>query len=293
MPVYNGAEFVVRAADSILRQTLRNLELIIIDDGSTDDTWTAIKKLTERDRRIHIFRNKSNVGIPGTSNRAISLARGRFIARQDADDWSYPDRLEKQIRYLRNHANIVAVGSQMLVVDQKGHFIRLWRVPLIHEDIDLRHINGFGLQLPHGTMVVRTEAIASIGGYREDFLQGGDHEMILRLTEIGRIANLPNVLYRYTRHGENTTSLHREKYAPNKKIALREAWNRRGLGELPFQVIPNPAMKFRDGSRMVSLFIYGLKNVLRNPSSPEGWSALKGAAARLVRKRGNREVKVS
>jgi hypothetical protein len=114
--------------------------------------------------------------------------------------------------------DLVAVGSQMLVVDQKGLFIRLWRVPLIHEEIDLRHINGFGLQLPHPSMVVRTEAMNRIGGYREDFYQGSDYEMALRLTEIGRVANLPDVLVRYTRHGGNITRLHRDKYAPNKKM---------------------------------------------------------------------------
>jgi glycosyltransferase involved in cell wall biosynthesis len=90
MPVYNGAGFVGKAADSILGQTLRDLELIIIDDGSTDNTWKVLEKLAERDSRVNIYRNESNVGIPGTSNRAISLARGQFIARQDADDWSYP-----------------------------------------------------------------------------------------------------------------------------------------------------------------------------------------------------------
>lgn len=293
MPVYNGAEFVGRAVDSILRQTLENLELIIIDDGSTDETWKVLKELAERDRRVRIFRNEINVGIPGTSNRALSLARGKFIARQDADDWSYPERLEKQVRYMEKHEDIVAVGTFMLLVEQSGLPIRLWRVPLIHEEIDLRHINGFSLQLPHGTMVARTEAMTRIGGYKEDHLFGSDYEMMLRLTEVGRVANLPEVLYRYILHKENTTDLYRDNYAPNKKVALREAWKRRGLGELPFQVVPNPAMKFREGSRMVSLFVYGLKNVLRKPDSREGWSALKGSAARLVRKWGNRNRKVT
>jgi hypothetical protein len=191
----------------------------------------------------------------------------------------------QQVRYLEKRKDLVAVGSQMLVVDQKGLFIRLWRVPLVHEEIDLRHINGFGLQLPHPSMVVRTEAMKRIGGYREDFYQGSDYEMILRLTEIGRVENLPDVLVRYTRHGENITRLYRDKYNPNKKIALREAWSRRGLGQPPFKDVPNPAMKFRDGSRMVSLFIYGVRKLTGDPFSDEGWSALKGALARLVRKR--------
>lgn len=288
MPVFNGAEFVGRAADSILRQTLRNLELIIIDDGSTDNTWTVLEKLAERDRRVHICRNKSNVGMPRTSNRALSLSKGQFIARQDADDWSYPERLEKQLCYMKGNDECVALGSQMLVVNSDWLPTRLTKFPLSHEEIEFRHINGFGMQLPHPTMVVRAEAMRLIGGYREEFLLSDDYDLILRLAEIGKVRNLTDVLVRYMKHENSITILRKEDWSMYKHRALLQAWDRRGMGTPPFNTIPNPSLRFREGSRTVSLFIYGLKNVLRNPGSHEGRSALKGSAARLIRKRKKR-----
>lgn len=285
MPVYNGAEYVERAADSILRQTLKNLELIIIDDGSTDDTWTVLEKLAERDKRVHLFRNNNNVGIPGTSNRALSLAKGRFIARQDADDWSYPERLERQLNYLKKHKDCVALGSQLLVVNSDWLPMRLTKFPLSHEDIDYRNINGFTLQLPHPSMVARAEAMRLIGGYREEFLLSDDYDLILRLAEVGKVRNLTDVLVRYMKHENSITVLRKEDWSMYKHEALLQAWERRGMGTPPFNTIPNSSLRFREGSRMVSLFIYGLKNLLRNPNSPEGWSALKGSAVRLIRQR--------
>jgi hypothetical protein len=142
-------------------------------------------------------------------------------------------------------------------------------------------------------MMARTEALRLIGGYREEFPVADDYELLLRLGEVGKVENLPDVLVRYTRHESNTTSLKREKWSQCRHEALLQAWERRGMGIPPFKTIPNPSLRFRDGSRMVSLIIYGLKNVLRKPGSPEGWSALKGAASRLVRKWGNHKRMVS
>lgn len=288
MKAYNAARYVENSVNSVLKQTFGNFELIIVDDGSTDDTWTILGKLAEQDRRIILHRNLKNMGLPGTGNLALKLVSAEFLAIQDADDWSYPERLEKQHRYLKQHAECVAVGSQMLMVNPDGLPIRLWRVPLSHEEIDFRHINGFGLQLPHPAMMVRTDTMRLVGGYREEFPMSDDYDLLLRLAEEGKVENLPDVLVRYTRHEKSTTRLmKKETWSQYKHEALLQAWERRGLGAPAFKTIPNPSLRFRDGSRMVSLFIYGLKNVLRKPGSREGWSALKGSAARLIRKRGN------
>lgn len=285
MKVYNGARFIEYSVNSILKQTFRNFEFIIVDDGSTDETWSLLEGLAGKDQRIILLRNKENEGLPRAANRALQLVSGQFVACQDADDWSYPERLEKQIGYLKKHGECVAVGSRMLMVNPNGLPIRLCRYPLNHEDIDFRHINGFGLQLPHPALMVRNDTLRLIEGYREEFPVADDYDLLLRLAEVGKVENLHDVLVRYTKHEKNISRLKKDMWSRLHHEALFQAWERRGMGTPPFKTIPNPSLKFRDGSRMVSLFIYGLKNVLQKPRSPEGWSAFKGAAARLVKKR--------
>jgi hypothetical protein len=146
-------------------------------------------------------------------------------------------------------------------------------------------MNGFGGSLPHPSLMVRTDEIKELGGYREEFPVAEDVDLLLRLAEVGRLANLPDVLVRYRDHGHNVTTLQQERSKASVRLAVDQAWDRRGLGTPPFETVPNPQMKFREGSRAVTLMTYGLKNILKAPSSPEGWSALKGAMLRLVKKR--------
>jgi len=286
LKVYNAARFIESSVHSILNQTFKNFELITIDDGSTDESWAILRDLANKDQRIKLHRNMKNMGLPKTGNLALKLASAEFIAIQDADDWSYPDRLDRQVRFLEKNPECVALGSQMMMVNSDGLPIRLWKVPLSHADIDFRHINGFGLQLPHPTLMTRADTMRLVEGYREEFPFSDDFDLLLRLAEVGKVENLPDVLVRHTKHGENISRLKKDMWYRYKHKATFQAWDRRGIGTPAFKTIPNPSLRFREGgSRMVGLFIYGLKNVLRKPGSPEGWLAFKGSTARLVRKR--------
>ena len=100
MPVYNAGKFLVRAIESIRKQTVTDFELLIIDDGSTEDSWDIIKRYAKRDARIRKFRNHRNIGIVKSMNLLIPKTHGRFVARMDADDISLPNRFEKQLVFL-------------------------------------------------------------------------------------------------------------------------------------------------------------------------------------------------
>ena len=285
MKVLNGESLVATSVESIQNQSFENFEFIIVDDGSTDGTLPILEKLAAEDDRITLWKNDRNEGLPRAGNRAMELASGQFLALQDADDWSYPRRLEKQVKYLEEHEDCVAVGSQMLVVNEAGLPIRLWKVPLRHEEIDHLHLNGFGGMLPHPAMMARTAVLKEIGGYREDYPVADDYDFLLRLAEVGKLHNLTDVLVRYTRHSNNITGSREELWKFHKMKAVRDAWERRELGVPDFVQLPNPAMKRSEGSRSLSLLGYGLENILKNPGAPEGWNAARGAVLRLVRKR--------
>src|SRR5687767_3766504 len=121
MPVYNAEKYLKQAISSVMKQTFRDFEFIMIDDCSTDSSFEIMQKFAKRyPKKIKVFQNDKNIKQAITVNRAIKMARGEFIARMDADDISLPDRFERQIEYLNNHKHTVAVGSQCLIINSKG-----------------------------------------------------------------------------------------------------------------------------------------------------------------------------
>lgn len=109
MPTYNREELLPRAIDSILAQTYKDFEFIIIDDGSTDNTIHLLKEYAEKDKRIRVFRNAENKGIAYSRERGLNFARGKYIAVMDSDDISFPVRLEKQVAYMDEHPDVAVV----------------------------------------------------------------------------------------------------------------------------------------------------------------------------------------
>src|SRR5688500_3733490 len=120
MPVYNGERFLRDAVDSILRQTYRNFELIVVDDGSTDGTSQVLDRYQDQDRRVRVHRHERNGGIVAARNQGCRLAQGRFIAVMDADDISIPERLARQIAFLEANPDIVAVGGWVCTISENG-----------------------------------------------------------------------------------------------------------------------------------------------------------------------------
>lgn len=189
MGIYNCESFLCKSVDSILGQTYTNWELIMCDDGSTDNTYEVAKQYAERyPDKIILLRNEKNQGLNITLNNCLKVAKGEFVARQDADDISMPDRFEKQIHYLLNHSNCAFVSTGMVVNDGKKRIgIRLQK-KVRPECQGFMHSNQFY----HAPVMIRKEAICKVGGYSED-------KRLLRVEDY----NLWTKLYAAGYYGEN------------------------------------------------------------------------------------------
>ena len=208
MSVYNNAPTLEAAAASILTQTYRDLELILCDDASSDDTWRIMQRLAASDDRVRCFRNERNLGLGASLNRCLARASGEFIARQDADDISDADRIEKTLDFLlASGAPYAACGVR--VFDDGG----VWSTRQYPQKIT-KHIIAQKNPFFHPTMVFRRSVLEDAGGYSEtpETRRTEDYDLVMRLAAKGVIGeNLQEVLYSvyepqeaYLRHNART-----------------------------------------------------------------------------------------
>lgn len=191
MGVYNGGEILKSAVESILNQTFTDFEFIIIDDGSKDDSLLTLNSID--DSRLLIIQNQDNIGLTKSLNKALRLSRGLYIARQDADDLSHPDRLLKQVTFLDNHPENALVGCNALLINEHGEQIDTINLPSKNNIINTSLIKGN--VFIHGSVIFRKNIVMNIGGYRENFRNTQDYDLWLRLLENHQLANLPEYLY--------------------------------------------------------------------------------------------------
>ncbi|HTL31419.1 MAG TPA: glycosyltransferase, partial [Tepidisphaeraceae bacterium] len=186
MTVYNSRQYVAEAAQSILDQTFRDFEFIIIDDGSSDDSLAILKQLAETDSRVRLV-SRPNTGLARALNEGLDLAESEFVARMDADDVSLPQRFEKQIAYLRSHPDCVAVGSQAVNIDPYGMPLLRRDVKLTHDEIDAELMQGKGGAMIHPAVMMRRDAVLAAGKYRHEYNTLEDLDLFLRLAERGKL----------------------------------------------------------------------------------------------------------
>lgn len=194
LPVYNGAADVVQAVNAILAQTYSDFELLIINDGSKDNSAEILNALSDpRIRLIH----QDNMGLAATLNKGLQLAKGKYVARQDQDDLSHPQRLEKQLAYMEAHPECIMLGTaaEIWVADTPTE--RVHQHPVDHGTLsfDLLFNNPF----VHSSIMLRKEAVIAAGGYSTDRERQPpeDYELWSRLARIGQVANLPERLLVY------------------------------------------------------------------------------------------------
>ncbi len=231
MPVYNGSEYLADAVESILAQTFGDFELIVVDDGSTDDSLEILQEYAKRDRRVRLI-SRPNTGIAGALNDAIATARAPLFARMDADDIALPLRFEKQVAFLEAHPEVVLVGSRVLLIDPYGTSLYESDHRLTHPEINTQMLSGIGWSVVHPSAMMRAAAARAAGGYRADRVPSEDLDLFLRLTEIGQAANLADILLKYRQHPTSANHTRFAEQDANKKAILTEAYARRGL-ELP------------------------------------------------------------
>jgi GT2 family glycosyltransferase len=234
IPVYNVEKYIVEALESIIKQSYRNLEILVIDDASTDNTRSIVALLIKTDPRIQLFINDSNRGIAYTLNRGFQLSKGDFIARMDGDDVSSCERIKKQIHFLQTHPEIHILGTSILIAKEKQEeFESSTRVIIYPTSPTITKWQMFfGCCVAHPTVMLRRQVLTvlqqSEGNtyYSLDATCSEDYELWLRcLVKYGfQIASLGEVLLYHRKHTTNTSKIHRERQMIETKELTKRYW---------------------------------------------------------------------
>jgi len=227
MPVYNGRQYLSEAVESILDQTFRDFEFVIIDDGSTDGSLDVLQTYAQRDRRIRII-SRPNTGLVGALNDGLAEAKGTLIVRMDADDISLPERLARQVHYMECNPDCVAAGSSHYIITSRGETIGEMMAETAADRISLMLLEGLSV-LAHPATIIRADALRRVGGYRAEFVHAEDYDLWLRLDEIGELGNLPETLFKYRWHFESICQKQTATQCRHVIKARTEAHRRRGM----------------------------------------------------------------
>lgn len=203
MPVHNGELHLGQTVTSILVQTFTNFELIVIDDGSTDDTFDLLANFAKQDSRIQLLRNETNLGIVRTMDKLFRLARGTYINRHDSDDISMPDRYERQIAFLDANAQIGMVTSQVEIIDAQGASLNLdmYSGPTDNEGIQQELL--VRCPICQTSVMFRRDLLGITGLYDALLEPAEDYDLWLRMAEVSKIARLPDSLCQYRYHSQS------------------------------------------------------------------------------------------
>ena len=281
LPVYEAERFLAEAVESILAQTLRDFELLALDDGSRDGSAAILDRYASLDPRVRVVR-RPHTGLVATLNAGLALARGELIARMDADDVALPQRLERQAETLDRDPGLVCIGGSYEVIDARGRRIDVVQPLCDFEPILAALLAGVSA-LCHATAMYRRRAVIAAGSYDASARLAEDYDHWLRLAETGRLANLPEKVLR-VRHHERSESerQHAHQLEQTRRICA-QARRRRGLGELetplrPWRPLAGPLARqqyllgvcrsaWRLGERRTAI-AYAVRAVATQPFSP-------------------------
>lgn len=209
MPVYNGEKYLREAIDSILGQTYRHYEFIIINDGSTDDSVKIIHEYS--DERIRLVHNEKNIGLPATLNKGIELATGEYIARMDSDDISLPTRLEKQVKFMDDHPEVGVCGTwiRYIGVPRRPWRSTVYKYPTKPRDIKSRAL--FDSSFAHPSVIMRSSLLEKFQlRYDTEHLNAEDYGLWQKCGFCFPLANIPEVLLLYRVNPTSITNSNRD-----------------------------------------------------------------------------------
>lgn len=227
MSVYNAEKFLKESIDSILGQTFKNFEFIIVNDASSDNSLTIIESY--HDSRIVLINNKRNMGLTKSLNSAIGFAKGRYIARMDADDIALPQRLEKQAKMFEDDPELVLLGAEVELITKEGISFGSRGHETEPAAIRVQLLQGNGGALTHPVVMFRVDKFHEIGGYDELFTVVEDLDLFLRLSEKGRVINLPDTLLCWRQHENSINHTKFSKWADQKALVIRKTIKRIGV----------------------------------------------------------------
>ncbi len=228
MCVRDGEQYLGEAIRSILNQTYRHFEFIIVNDGSTDGTASILDRLQIEDDRIRVFHQEKK-GIYFSANKGCRLAKGKYIARFDADDIAFPERLERQVTFLEQNADIAALGTAAIQINPQGQPITTFIPPVSANQIKavIRHWDP----LVQPTVMMHKATFEAVNGYQETYELCGDYDLWIRISERFKLANLPEPLLYWRMHSEEVTNRNIRQHTIYKLIAQKSARLRQKTGK--------------------------------------------------------------
>ncbi|MET4083349.1 glycosyltransferase involved in cell wall biosynthesis [Pedobacter sp. UYP30] len=244
LPTYNCAKYILKTVESVLNQSYSNYELLIIDDGSTDNTEEIVKSIS--DKRIVYLKNSKNLGIVKTLNKGIKLAKGKYIARMDADDIMLGNRLQEQINFLEVNPEHGMVGSWYQIMDVGGKIRSTLKTTLTHEDIKLALL--FGNQFAHPAVTIRTDLVRKLK-YSQEFLYTEDYDLWCRMAEVSKLANLPKIHLSYRWYANNSCSRNQRELKANVVKLLSRELDKYEIEHSTEELMLHAAICFNYGKR--------------------------------------------
>jgi glycosyltransferase involved in cell wall biosynthesis len=269
MPVFNTAKYLQKALDSVSCQTHVDFEFVVIDDGSRDGSPELLKSHANKDDRMRLVL-RENLGLIATRNELLRAARGGLVAWMDSDDISLPHRLALQSAAFAKDPRLVCLGGSAQCIDPNGEFLNVERYPLLHQEILLEQEKGGAMRFP--TTMMRRDVALQVGGFREPFKIGEDFDLLLRLSEVGKMANLPETIYLYRQHIASVCATLGPQWVTYRDHILELARERRSLGKDKLQnggqvVITSP--QSTDKKRFESAtYIHWARSALINDNIP-------------------------
>jgi len=231
MPVYNGEKYLKEAIESVLNQTFRDFEFLIIDDGSADKSAETIKSFN--DARIRLERNETNLGLIKTLNKGLGLAKGKYIARMDCDDISLPKRLSIQVNFMEKHPEIDVCGSWVKVMGLKQEFVN--KYPQNHEEA--RAYLLFNTPFAHPSVIIRKEVMEKHKlKYDENYKHAEDYELWSRIINYAKVSNIPKVLLHYRMHDESVSKKNSSAQAENSNRVRIRLLKEMGINPAPTEL---------------------------------------------------------
>ena len=203
VPAYNAARWIGRAIESLLTQTYRDIEIILVDDGSADGTAGIMYAAAACDERVRVA-VREHQGTSAASNHAVGMARGEYIARLDADDIALPDRLARQVAWLDEHPTVAVLGGAMMLIDAGELKQRVLRYVTAPAEV-AKAVLSYS-PIAHPTAMMRRSIFQDVGGYRSSFDSAEDYDLWLRVSERADLANLAEVLVYYRGHPDQVSA---------------------------------------------------------------------------------------
>lgn len=204
MTAYNAEKYIGLAIESILDQTYSNFEFVIVEDCSKDKTWQIIQKYSRLDKRIIALKNEKNLNAGGSSNKGLQVCKGKYIVRMDADDWSFRERIQRQVEFMESNPYIVCSGGALVICDENLKQIGVRQYPTSNKEIatQILRLNP----VPHPASIWRNDAIKKTAGYPDKIGISEDYSLTLQISQFGELGNIKDELIKYRVHRKSESN---------------------------------------------------------------------------------------